>query len=100
MSAPHHCLPGALSTLLAGQPLSEGKIRFAWRAAVGQALDRATTIALSGTTLEVTPADADWARELRRLKPLILSRLVHVLGSGVVERIEVRGPANGGPARR
>ncbi len=41
-----HALPGALSELLKTAPLSDGKVSFAWRAAVGPALDRVTAVKL------------------------------------------------------
>ena len=51
-------LPGALAELLRAAPLSPGKVDFAWRAAVGPALERVTAVRLEGTTLIVDAADA------------------------------------------
>ena len=39
-----HALPGALAQLLRDTPLSDGKVGFAWRAAVGPAVERATKV--------------------------------------------------------
>src|SRR5262249_61230578 len=83
-------VPGALIELLKGAPLSDGKVSFAWRAAVGPALERVTAVKLEGRVLLVDAASAQWSREILRSSPIILSRLHTLLGAGVVERIEVR----------
>src|SRR5262245_14459849 len=91
MSPVQHCVSGALGPLLRGQPLSSGKLRFAWRAAVGPAVDRVTTVELQRNgELDVTAADNRWSRELRRLSPLILPRLQALLGPDVVTKVTVR----------
>ena len=48
-----HAVPGALAMLLRDAPLSSGKVSFAWRAAVGPALERVTSARLDGRTLIV-----------------------------------------------
>ena len=59
-------VPGALAELLRGAPLSPGKVTFAWRAAVGPAVERETAVRLEGTTLIVDAATRQWAQEVRR----------------------------------
>jgi len=59
-------LPGALMQLLRDTPLSDGKVGFAWRAAVGSALERVTAVKLEGSVLIVETPGAQWAREVRR----------------------------------
>ena len=83
-------LPGALSELLKDAPLSPGKVSFAWRAAVGPALERETSVRLEAGTLIVDAASAQWAREVRRSSFMILNRLQTLLGAGVVTTISVR----------
>jgi hypothetical protein len=83
-------LPGALAELLRGAPLSPGKVDFAWKAAVGPALQRATTVRLEGTRLLVDSASAQWAREISRSRHVILSRLHLLLGKDVVTEIDIR----------
>ena len=83
-------LPGALSELLRGAPLSPGKVAFAWRAAVGPALERETSVRLESGTLIVDAASKQWAREVRRSSPVILSRLQNCLGEKAVTTISVR----------
>lgn len=83
-------LPGALSELLRGAPLSPGKVSFAWRAAVGPALERDTSVHLENGTLFVDARSGHWAREVRRSSSIILSRLQQLLGNDTVTAISVR----------
>jgi hypothetical protein len=59
-------VPGAITALLRGLPLSPGKVEFAWAAAVGPALPRVTTVRLEGQVLIVDAASQQWAREVAR----------------------------------
>jgi hypothetical protein len=83
-------LPGALAELLRDAPLSPGKVSFAWRAAVGPALERETSVRLIDGTLIVDAANRLWAREVTRSSPIILRRLQSLLGSNTVVAISVR----------
>ncbi len=85
-----HALPGALRYLLHDLPLSEGKVGFAWGAAVGPAVARATTVKLENGVLIVETTSAQWTREIKRSSPVILKRLQSLLGDETIERIEVR----------
>ena len=83
-------LPATLVTLLRDTPLSNGKVEFAWNAAVGPAVQRATAVKLDGTTLIVDVTSAQWAREMKRSQRVILTRLQSLLGPDVVTAIVVR----------
>jgi len=85
-----HLVPDALLHILKDVPLSGGKVGFAWRAAVGPAVDRATKVRLEGRVLLVDTTSAQWSREVMRSSPVILRRLQELLGPDAVERIEVR----------
>jgi predicted nucleic acid-binding Zn ribbon protein len=85
-------LPGALAELLRGAPLSPGKVGFAWRAAVGPAVGKVTTVHLEGRQLLVDAASITWAREVERSTPVILTRLQTLLGKETVTSITVREP--------
>ncbi len=85
----HEGMPGALVELLRGSPLSDGKVTFAWKAAVGPAIERVTHVKLERRVLLVETASAQWSQEVMRSSPVILKRLHSLLGD-VVERIEVR----------
>jgi hypothetical protein len=89
-----HGLPGALTELLKAVPLSDGKVTFAWGAAVGPALERVTAVKLEGRVLLVETASAQWSREIMRSSPTILKRLRGFLGADVADRIETRTNSN------
>jgi hypothetical protein len=82
-------LPDALASLLQRAPLTEEKVAFAWRHAVGPALDRVSRVRLDGETLRVTVEGDVWRRELTRSTALILARLERLLGRGVVTELAV-----------
>lgn len=83
-------IPAALASLLRKAPLSDGKVAFAWRSAVGPAMDKVTTVTLDGTVLRVRARDEVWKRGIERSTPLIQSRIAEVLGDEVVRRIDVQ----------
>jgi hypothetical protein len=85
-----HAVPGALMELLRGTPLSDGKVTFAWNAAVGPALERVTSVKLERGVLIVQAASPQWSREIRRSSGVILNRLKSLLGDGTVKRLEIR----------
>ena len=80
---------GALAEVLRKAPLTPEKVAFAWRTAVGPAVDKVTTIELRDDVLHVRAKDAAWQREVTRSTPLVRTRLEGLLGAGVVRRIEV-----------
>ena len=82
-------MPRVLADVLRKAPLSPEKVAFAWRTAVGPAVDKATTIELRNTILLVRVQDRAWRREVERSAALIRARLDALLGDGVVRRIEV-----------
>ena len=83
-------VPAALRELLRTAPLSDGKVTFAWKAAVGPALERATDVKLEAGTLIVETAGPQWTREVKRSSGIILTRIKTLLGDSTVQRIEVR----------
>jgi len=83
-------VPGAIAEILRAAPLSDGKVNFAWRAAVGPALERVTAVKLEHRVLIVETASPQWSREIMRSSAMILQRLQAFLGAGAVEAIEVR----------
>ena len=85
-----HALSGAIAELLRDVPVSNGKVDFAWRIAVGTSLGRVTSVRLDGGTLLVVAEDQHWAREITRSSGVILARLQTLLGQDAVNRMEVR----------
>jgi predicted nucleic acid-binding Zn ribbon protein len=82
-------LPEALAALLRKAPLTPEKVAFAWRVAVGPAVDRATTIELREEVLYVQAKDAAWRREVQRSAGVIRRRLQALLGADVVRSLEI-----------
>ncbi|MCR4375001.1 MAG: DUF721 domain-containing protein [Acidobacteria bacterium] len=79
-----------LGPLLSAQPLSPGKVAFAWALAAGPALGRAgiPTWTPDGT-LRIRARDAAWRTEIERARPMVAERLAHLLGPGAIRRIIV-----------
>jgi hypothetical protein len=79
----------ALAGALRKAPLTPEKVAFAWRTAVGPAVDRVTTVELKGRVLRVRAKDAAWQREVERSAGLIRTRLDALLGPAVVKGLDV-----------
>ena len=83
----HHIIPAVLSDVIRKAPLCPEKVDFAWRAAVGPAVERMTKVRLDDRGVLHVAADAQWGREVKRSSKLILARLAELLGDGVVKKI-------------
>lgn len=83
-------VPGAIAALLREAPLSPGKVEFAWRTAVGPALQRVSAVRLEDGTLLVDAQTRHWARELSRSVHVILPRMQMLLGKDVVAGMRIR----------
>lgn len=79
----------AYQAILAAQPMTPGKIAFAWQVAAGPTLGRAGTPHFSDGSLRITARDATWQQEIRRARSLILERLNELLGAGTVRRLVI-----------
>jgi hypothetical protein len=82
-------MPKLVADVLSKAPLTPEKVAFAWRAAVGPAVDNASAIELRDGTLHVRVKDAAWQREVERSAALIRARLDMLLGNGVVRYVDV-----------
>ena len=82
-------MPEALAIVLRKAPLTPEKVAFAWRTAVGPAVDRVTTVELKGHLLRVRAKDAAWQREIERSAYLIRTRLAALLGADLVRGLDV-----------
>lgn len=85
----HAVLPSVLAEVLRKAPLTQEKVAFAWRQAVGQTVDRVTMVELRDDVLIVRARDAQWKREIERAMPVLRPRLDTILGPKVVRWIEV-----------
>jgi predicted nucleic acid-binding Zn ribbon protein len=87
----YQVIPAVLAEVLRKAPLCPEKVEFAWRAAVGPAVARVTSVSLDQDgVLHVGSKEAHWTTEVRRSSKLILARLESMLGPGVVQRIATR----------
>ena len=77
-------LPAALAALIRKTPLTDEKVAFAWRTAVGPAIAAATEVTLDQGVLRVRARDRAWQRELERSAATVRGRLDDLLGAGVV----------------
>jgi len=92
--------PTVVADIVRRAPLSAEKVEFAWRAAVGRAIARVSTVHLSEDgVVEVHCADDHWRREIRRSVPIITARLATLLGEDVVRRVKVPGVGAKKPRR-
>jgi predicted nucleic acid-binding Zn ribbon protein len=80
----HDSITGMLADILKAQPASQAKLDFAWRAAAGPAMARATRVEMDARgTVRVFAPDPNWRREVRRSLPELLGRLAGLLGESV-----------------
>lgn len=85
-------VPVAVRRLLRQGEMSQGKLEFAWSAAVGAAIQRATEVRLTENgVLEVRAADATWRRELRHTQAMVLGRVQELLGAETVKAVKIVG---------
>ena len=81
-------MPAVVAEVVRKAPLTDEKVTFAWRLAVGPAVDRATRVRLDAQgTLHVTAEAPAWLDGVRQSVGLIRSRLAHFLGESAVKRI-------------
>ena len=81
-------MPAVVAEIIRKAPLTDEKVSFAWRLAVGPALAKATTVRLgSDGTLHVKAESAAWNDAIRKSIGLIRSRLAHFLGEDTVKRL-------------
>jgi hypothetical protein len=80
-------IPNAVAAMLRRAPLTPEKVAFAWRMAVGPAVDRVTSVELVDDVLRVRTRDAAWRREIDRSANLIRARLQTLLGHDTVRTI-------------
>ncbi len=85
----HRFLPDALAEILRAAPLTPEKVAFAWRTAVGPAIDKVTNVELRGRVLHVATRDPAWQREVERSMGIVRSRMEALLGRGIVGDIQI-----------
>ena len=82
-------LPAVVAEVVRKAPLTDEKVAFAWRLAVGPALAKNTSVRLGPDgTLYLTADSQAWNDSVRASVGIIRSRLAHYLGDDTVKRIE------------
>jgi hypothetical protein len=82
-------IPDAVAAMLRRAPLTPEKVAFAWRMAVGPAVDRVTSVELVDKVLRVRTRDPAWRQEIERSEHLIRARLHTLLGRETVRAIRI-----------
>ncbi len=86
-------MPAVVAEVIRKAPLCDEKVAFAWRLAVGPAVDKATSIRLADDgTLYIRGESAAWMDSVRASIGLIRSRLAHYLGENAVKRVSFPDP--------
>ncbi|MBY0494650.1 MAG: DUF721 domain-containing protein [Cyanobacteria bacterium] len=81
-------MPAVVADVIRKAPLTDEKVAFAWRLAVGPAVAKATTVRLAADgTLYVSAESKAWVDSIRASVGLIRSRLAHFLGDDAVKRM-------------
>jgi hypothetical protein len=81
-------MPAVVAEVIRKAPLTDEKVAFAWRLAVGPAVDKATRVRLGPDgTLYVTAESKAWVDSIRASIGLIRSRLAHFLGDDAIKRL-------------
>ena len=84
-------LPGVVAAVVRRAPLTPEKVAFAWRLAVGPAIDKSTSVHLADNgTLHVRAESPAWLAAIRKSRSLIHIRMADVLGEDTVKGIEFR----------
>ncbi|HWI16394.1 MAG TPA: DUF721 domain-containing protein [Vicinamibacterales bacterium] len=82
-------MPGIVAEIIRKAPLTDEKVAFAWRLAVGPALDKSTTVRLGADgTLYIKADSQAWIDSIRSSIGLIRSRLAHFLGDDAIKRLD------------
>lgn len=83
-------MPAVVADVIRKAPLTDEKVAFAWRLAVGPAIGKATTVRLGANgTLYVKAEAPAWNDAIGKSLGLIRSRLAHYLGETAVNRIDL-----------
>jgi hypothetical protein len=82
-------MPVVLAEVIRKAPLTDDKVAFAWRLAVGPAVGKATSVRLgSNGTLYVKAEAPAWNDAIGKSLGIIRSRLAHYLGETAVKNID------------
>ena len=81
-------MPAVVAGVIRKAPLTDAKVTFAWRLAVGPMVARATKVRLADDgTLYVRAESKAWVDSIRASVGMIRSRLADFLGDHAIKRI-------------
>ena len=82
-------MPAVVAEVVRKAPLTPEKVAFAWRLAVGAAIDKSTTVRLADTgVLYVRAETPAWLAAVRKSTSLIQIRLDDLLGENTVKKLD------------
>ncbi len=82
-------MQGVVAEVIRKAPLTAEKVAFAWRLAVGAAIDKSTTVRLADTgVLYVRAETPAWLAAVRKSTSLIQIRLDDLLGENIVKKLD------------
>ena len=82
-------MPAVVAEVVRKAPLTPEKVAFAWRLAVGPAIDKSTTVRLADNgVLYVRAETPAWLAAVRKSTSLIQIRLEDLLGKDTVKRLQ------------
>ena len=82
-------------------PLAVGSVLADWSSIVGpQIAENAKVESFENATLILRASTTAWATQLRLLTPQLMHKFNDVLGTGVITKLEIKGPAGGQYGRR
>lgn len=82
-------MQGVVAEVIRKAPLTAEKVAFAWRLAVGAAIDKSTTVRLADTgVLYVRAETPAWLAAVRKSTSLIQIRLDDLLGENTVKKLD------------
>jgi hypothetical protein len=83
-------MPAVVAEVIRKAPLTDEKVAFAWRLAVGPAVAKATSVRLGANgILYVKSESPAWSDAIGKSFGVIRSRLAHYLGESAVTRIDL-----------
>ena len=83
-------LPAIVAEVIRKAPLTDEKVAFAWRLAVGPAMAKASTVRLAPNgILYVKTESPAWSDAIGKSFGVIRSRLAHYLGEDAVKRFDL-----------
>ena len=82
-------MQGVVAEVIRKAPLTAEKVAFAWRLAVGAAIDKSTTVRLADNgVLYVRAETPAWLAAVRKSTSLIQIRLDDLLGENTVKKLD------------